>query len=138
MSTAPLDLDPQLAAVPLFSGLSGRQRRRLLGKSKVVDHAAGREVAREGEGALALHVILSGTATVTVGGREVRTLGPGDHFGEISLIDGKRRSASVAADGPVRTLAVPHLAFRSLLEDDPTAAQALLVTLCARLREAEA
>lgn len=130
--------DQALDTVPIFAGLSKRQRSRLLDASRVVEHAAGREVATEDEGALALHVILSGTVAVSMGGVDKRTLGAGDHFGEISMIDGKRRSATVTAAEPLTTLAVPHLAFQSLLDDDPTCARELLMVLCARLREAEA
>ena len=72
------------------------------------------------------------------GGREVRRLGPGDYFGEISLIDGKPRSATVTAAGSLTTLAVPHLAFSEMLDENPAAARDVLIQLCARLREAEA
>ncbi len=132
------DLDARLAAVPLLSGLSGRQRRKLVDRSRVVDHREGREVATEGEGALALHLVLSGRATVSLRGQQARELGPGDHFGEISMIDGRPRSATVTATEPLQTLAVPHLAFADLVEGDPACATALMVGLCARLREAEA
>lgn len=130
--------DQALAAVPIFAGLSKRQRSRLLDASRVVKHDAGREIATEDQGALALHVILEGAATVSKAGVVKRTLGAGDHFGEISMIDGKRRSATVTACAPLTTLVVPHLSFQSLLDDDPTCARELLKVLCARLREAEA
>jgi CRP/FNR family transcriptional regulator, cyclic AMP receptor protein len=126
-----------LAAVPILAGLSKRQRSRLHERSRIVQHPAGKVVAAEGDGALALHVVLSGTATVTVGGQEKRTLSTGDHFGEISLIDGRPRSATVTATEPLTTLAVPHMVFQSVLDDDPTCARGLLTVLCARLREAE-
>lgn len=132
------DLDGRLANVPILAGLSRRQRSKLGDSAKVVDHPDGHEVAAQGEGSLALHVILSGTATVAVQGREVRTLGEGDYFGEISLIDGKPRSATVTASGPLQTAAVPHVTFQKVLLEDPEAVQQLLVILCARLREAEA
>lgn len=138
MTTQPEDLDQRLASVPIFSGLSRRQRQRLLDQAKVVDHQAGREVASEGKGAMALHLLLSGGASVSVRGEQVRTLGPGDYFGEISLIDGKPRSATVTTTEPTRTLAVPHLVFDQLLDDDASVAKAVLLVLCQRLREAEA
>ncbi|UMG94230.1 cyclic nucleotide-binding domain-containing protein [Nocardioides sp. TF02-7] len=130
--------DAELARVPLFAGLSGRQRSRLLDKCKVVEHQPGTPVTTEGAGSLAMHLVLSGAAEVDVRGRKVRDLGPGDYFGEISMIDGKPRSATVTAQDGLTTLAVPHLAFTDLVEHDPSAAKVLLVALCARLREAEA
>jgi CRP/FNR family transcriptional regulator, cyclic AMP receptor protein len=130
--------DSTLAAVPIFAGLSKRQRSRLLNGSRIVQHPVGKQVAAEGEGALALHVVLGGAAVVTVGDHEKRTLSTGDYFGEISLIDGQPRSATVTATEPLTTLAVPYQVFQSLLDDDPTCARGLLNVLCARLREAEA
>jgi len=138
MNRTPHDLDAQLAAVPVLAGLSKRQRRKLLDESKVIRHDAGQAVAMEGDGALALHVVLSGKATVSLKGRELRELGPGDYFGEISMIDGKPRSASVSASEALESLAVPHVAFRALLQSEPECAQGLLEQLCVRLREAEA
>lgn len=132
------DLTEALAAVPIFAGLSRRQVTKLLDKSKVVTHKDGQEIAREDEGALALHLILEGTAAVSVHGAKKRDIGVGDYFGEISLIDGRRRSASVhASSTPLKTLVVPHLAFHRLLEEEPEFALGLLKLLCARLREAE-
>jgi CRP/FNR family cyclic AMP-dependent transcriptional regulator len=132
------DLDAQLAGVPVLAHLSKRHRRRLLDESRVVRHDTGRDLAAEGEMALALHVVLSGRAAVTLKGQELRQLGPGDYFGEISLIDGRPRSATVTASEPMETLAVPHAAFSSLLQSEPECAQGLLQVLCARLRDAEA
>jgi CRP/FNR family cyclic AMP-dependent transcriptional regulator len=137
MTTHP-EHDSTLAAVPILAGLSKRQRSRLHNGSRIVQHPAGKAVASEGQGALALHVVLSGTAMVSVSGHEKRTLAVGDHFGEISLIDGKPRSATVTATEPLTTFAVPYQVFQSLLDDDPTCARGLLTVLCARLREAEA
>ena len=131
-------LEELLAAVPVFAGLSRRQLSKLVGNSKETRHHAGHELAREGEGSLALHLVTSGTATVSVRGDNKRTLKEGDYFGEISLIDGKPRSATVTAETELTTLAVPHVAFQRLLEEEPGFAAGLLKLLCARLREAEA
>ena len=131
-------LAEQLAAVPVFAGLSRRQLSKLIDKSKETSHPAGHELAREGAGSLALHLITSGTANVSVHGEQTRTLKQGDYFGEISLIDGKPRSATVAAETDLTTLAVPHIAFQQLLEEEPGFAAGLLKLVCARLREAEA
>jgi CRP-like cAMP-binding protein len=129
-----------LAEVQLFSGLSHRQLTRLTKLAREVNHDPGKSIADEGHGAAAFHVVLDGTGEVLLHGEHRRQIGPGDYFGEISLIDGQPRSATVQVgnDGPMRTLAIFRTDFNQLLEDDPTFAHALLVTLCTRLREAEA
>jgi CRP-like cAMP-binding protein len=132
------EAEQKLASVDLFSGLSKRQLRKLLDRAREITHTAGHEVAQEGQGALAFHLILDGHASVALRGQEVRTLGPGDHFGEISMIDGRPRSATITAADTLTTLVVPHQEFERLLGDEPEFARALLATLCARLREAEA
>jgi CRP-like cAMP-binding protein len=132
------DVQAHLARVPIFAGLSSRQLGKLAGASRRTTHQAGHEIAKEGEGALALHVILDGTAEVTVHGSPKRELRAGDYFGEISLIDGKKRSATVTAASDLHTVAVPHGPFQQLLETEPGFAAGLLTLVCARLREAEA
>ena len=82
--------------------------------------------------------VLDGRANVSVRGRAVRTLGPGEYFGEISMIDGKPRSATVTASEGLRTLYVPHAAFTGLVENDATVAKELLVALCGRIRQIDA
>ena len=135
--TDPQNLDDELAHVPLLSSLSRRQRGKLLAGSRVVEHPAGREVTAEGAGAVALHVVLDGAADVSIRGRAVRTLGPGEYFGEISMIDGKPRSATVTAGENLRTLYVPHAAFTGLVDNDAAVAKELLVALCGRIRQIE-
>ena len=132
------DVQAHLARVPIFAGLSSRQLGKLAGASRRTTHQAGHEIAKEGEGALALHIILDGTAEVTVHGSPKRELRAGDYFGEISLIDGKKRSASVTATSALHTLAVPHGPFQQLLASEPGVAAGLLTLVCARLSEAEA
>jgi CRP-like cAMP-binding protein len=127
-----------IAEVDLFRDLSKAQLKRLTRASSEVSHPAGKQVATEGEGALAFHYILDGRATVTKNGRELRSLGPGDYFGEISMIDGRPRSATVMVVEPLRVLAIPHQDFEQVIDDDPGFARHLLKNLCARLREAEA
>jgi CRP/FNR family transcriptional regulator, cyclic AMP receptor protein len=131
------DVAQMLSRIDLFAGLSGRQLKHLTGRAKEVHHDAGQSVTSEGNVALGFHLILDGDATVTQGGAVRRRLGPGDHFGEISMIDGQRRSATVTAETPLRTLSISHATFGELLDQDPGFARTLLAVLCARLREAE-
>jgi CRP-like cAMP-binding protein len=132
------ELEDIIAKVDLFEGLGRSQLRQLANAAREVTHAAGHTVAAEGLGGMAFHYLLEGTASVTKDGRELRTLGPGDYFGEISMIDGKPRSATVTATTPITVLAIPHRDFEAVLDKDADFARALLRTLCARLREAEA
>ena len=137
MSDAPSH-EQRLAQLDLFAGLSRRQLKKLADRSQVVEHEPGRAIAAEGLGALAFHLILDGEATVSRSGETIRTLGPDDHFGEMSIIDGKPRSVTVSASTSLRTLVVPHQVFQDLLDSEPTFARSLLTLLCTRLREAEA
>jgi CRP-like cAMP-binding protein len=127
-----------LSGVDLFAGLSKRQAKRLLARAREVTHVKGSEVASEGGGALGFHLILSGRATVTHGSRAIRSLGAGDYFGEISMIDGLPRSATVTIDDDMHALAIDHGVFETVLDEQPDFARGLLKGLCARLREAEA
>lgn len=138
MSSSDAKVQDRLAAVDLFRGLSKRQLKRLAEQSEEIHHTDGREVATEGLGALAFHLIVDGQASVSSHGQAVRTLGPGEYFGEISMIDGKPRSASVTSVGAMTTIAVPHHVFEKLVNEDPAFAHPLLLLLCTRLREAEA
>jgi CRP-like cAMP-binding protein len=131
------DVEAHIAEVDLFRALSKGQVKRLAAAAKEVTHPPGKAVSTEGQGGLAFHYILDGSATVSQDGRELRTLGPGDYFGEISLIDGQPRSASVVADGELRTLYIPREEFSSLLDQHPEISRALLMGLCARLRAVE-
>jgi CRP/FNR family transcriptional regulator, cyclic AMP receptor protein len=127
----------RLAGTDLFRGLSRRHLKKVVELSQTVQHPPGREVATEGLGALAFHLVLDGQAKVSQDHEEIRTLGPGDYFGEISMIDGKPRSASVEAVDRLTTLVVPHPVFLRLVDEEPTFAKSLLNVLCERIREAE-
>jgi CRP-like cAMP-binding protein len=132
------DLADLLARVPLFEGLSKKERQAVLRSATEVDHDAGHNIVSEGGGAAGFHLMLAGEATVLQGGREKRKLGAGDFFGEIALIDGGPRSATVRADTRVHTLSVTAWDFKPLLSEHPEIAHKVMVELCRRLRAAEA
>jgi CRP-like cAMP-binding protein len=127
----------RLRSVPLFEGLSDRELTDVLSRSREVEHRAGSEIVEEGHGAAGFHLILDGTATVVRGGIVRGKLGPGSYFGEISLIDGKPRTATIRTDTAVRTLSVPAWGFGSLLDAHPSMARKLLLGLCQHLRAME-
>jgi hypothetical protein len=124
-----------LVQVPLFAGLAGPDRDALARLFTVRVFAAGETVTKEGSEAAAFYLIESGTATVTVGGAFRRTLGPGDHFGEIALLDGNPRSATVTADGELVCRGITLWDFQPLVQRSPTMAWTLLQTLAGMLRQ---
>src|SRR6266496_738576 len=108
-----------LAKVPLFSGCSKRELA---------------VIAREGEYGIGLFLILEGKCRVTIGGKEKAILGPGDFFGEIALIDGGPRTATVTAITDVRLLGITEWVFRGLLKEHPSIAIHTLEAIAGRLR----
>lgn len=131
------DVAQRLAEIDIFRGLTSKQMKRLAGQVREVRLEDGHTVATEGHGALGFHLILDGQATVSSGGVERRTLGPGDYFGEISLIDGKPRSATIVAKGPLHTAVIDNTTFQPLIDESPEFARSLLMVLCDRIRALE-
>ena len=93
----------------------------------------GESIAVEGEQGVGFFVIETGTARVTIGGEERRTLGPGDYFGEIALISKAARSATVTAETPVRCWGLTSWEFRPIVQDNATVAWSLLESLAKML-----
>jgi CRP-like cAMP-binding protein len=131
------ELQTRLAGIDLFHGLTKREMKKLVRSGTQTSHPDGREVIAEGAGAIGFHLITAGEARVTSGETVRRTLGVGDYFGEISVIDGQPRSASVQAVGSLETFAIHPDIFQKIIDDHPDFARGLLVLLCKRLREAE-
>ena len=125
-----------LGRVPLFEDLSEVDRAKIAGLFKQRKFAAGETVTKEGSHAAAFFVIESGTATVTVRGEFRRTMGPGDFFGEIALIDEGSRTATVTADTELVCQGLTLWDFRPLVQQNPAVAWTLLQTLARRLRDA--
>jgi CRP-like cAMP-binding protein len=134
--TAPEALAESLVRVPLLSDLPGPDRDAVARLLTARTFAPGETVTKEGAGGAAFYLIESGTATVTVGGVFRRTLGAGDHFGEIALIDGRARSATVTADGELVCQGITLWDFQPLVQRNPTMAWTLLQTLAGMLRQA--
>ena len=127
-----------LRAVPLFAELSDKDLRRLEDSMHEKTYAEGRQVVTQGESGLGFFVILDGTATVTVDGGGTRELRAGDYFGEMALLDGEQRSASITAGAGLRCAGMTAWHFRPFVKDHPEIAWALLRALARRVREAEA
>jgi CRP/FNR family cyclic AMP-dependent transcriptional regulator len=132
--------DPSLElirGIPLFAEADDRFLERLAGEFMERHFPAGETIAEEGEAGRTFIVIESGDVTVTVHGRDVGRLGPGDAFGEMALIDKSARSATVKADTDVHAYQLPVWSFRPFVESHPEMAWALLEALAQRVREAE-
>lgn len=132
--TASID---DLGRVPLFAGLAGSDLERVLEVAKEVRFDPGDPIVEEDQSGVGFHLILDGRADIFVNGHKVATYGAGEYFGEMSMLDGKPRSATVVADGPLATLSIPAWNFESLLEKHPTIMRALLTELCGRIRRTE-
>jgi CRP-like cAMP-binding protein len=132
------DLVGTLARVPLFSKLDPKALERLARGMKETTFDAGHQITSEGEGpGVGFYVIEEGSATVTVGGETVDSLGPGESFGEMALIDGGPRSATVTADSELRCVGMSAWEFRPFFNANPEVAWPMLEALVARIREAE-
>lgn len=132
------DIAEKLAKVPVFSGCSKRELDVIARSAKVVSHREGHVISREGDRGIGFFLVVDGTAEVTVGGRRRAKLGQGDFFGEISLLDGGPRSATVTATSPISLVAITSWAFRGLLREHPSIALKMLETVAQRLRRATA
>jgi len=125
-----------LKTIPLFASCSQTELRRIAAIVKEVQFDAGDVICREGETGVGLHVVLEGETKVQIGGRTRRKLSAGAFFGEIALLDGGPRSATVIAETPVRTLSIPSWSFTSMLKSNPSLALKMLEEACRRLRTA--
>ena len=126
----------RLASVPIFGGCTQKELAAIARVVKVVEHAAGTVIAAEGEPGAGLFVIDTGTAEVTIGGKVVNRLKDGDFFGEMALLDGGPRTATVTATDDVRLFVLTEWVFRGLLAEHPSIALHTLEALAARLRRA--
>lgn len=124
-----------LSAATLFDGLDTEAMERIAAVAVEVEFPAEHVIARQGEIGTGFFVIASGGARVVRDGETVATLGPGDFFGELSVLDGRPRIAQVIADGPTTCLALASWDFEALLLDEPKITLALLRGLAGRLRD---
>jgi CRP-like cAMP-binding protein len=132
----PLTIE-DLQQIDLFSGLDKRDLQSLVNSFKEVRFAPGEEIVGQHKGGVGFFFVKEGTAKVTVHGEEVATFGPGDHFGEIALIDDGVRTATVSAETDVRCYGLTSWAFRPLVEHNPSVAWKLLKVMAARLRDTQ-
>ena len=126
-----------LAQVPLFSMLPKKELNRLAREAHDRTFSAGTVLTDEQEIGVTFGVIVEGRAAVSVHGRPVRTLGPGDYFGEMALIDRSYRSAKITAETELRCLLFVAWVFRPFAMEHPESAWVLLEMMVQRVRDAE-
>lgn len=126
-----------LARLSMFDGASMASLEALATRARRTSLAPGQTVLREGDSGDDVLLVIEGEATVSVGGMLIGTIGPGDCVGEMSLLDGSPRSATVTSMSPLRALVVPGVEFKALLDAEPAVAHRLTATLTARLRNAQ-
>ncbi|CAN5784714.1 hypothetical protein BH18ACT15_BH18ACT15_06700 [soil metagenome] len=132
------DVKELMRGVPLFSDCTDKELAALAGVAKEVEHHAGDVVCKEGQSGVGMHVIAEGEVRVEVGGEIKRRLGAGSFFGEVALLDGGPRTATVVAESPlVRTYSITFWNFRDILSSSPDMALKMLKEVCRRLRENE-
>jgi CRP/FNR family cyclic AMP-dependent transcriptional regulator len=133
---ARLRQDTKVAALkrsPLFEGLSRRQLVEIARLTDDLEEPAGTVLCKEGSRGREFFVITDGEAVVTQGGKRLATLGKGDFFGEIALLEPVKRTATVTAETPLRFFIVSDRAFNAVLETDPAIERKVMRTLARRL-----
>jgi CRP/FNR family cyclic AMP-dependent transcriptional regulator len=119
--------------VPLFQGLSRRELGQVASLAAEIDLPAGRKLTSEGRSGREFVVLVDGVADVSRSGKTINKLGPGDFLGEISLVTGRPRTATVTTRSPATLLVLSAPAFRSLLRTVPSIQAKVLDALAARL-----
>jgi CRP-like cAMP-binding protein len=127
----------QLRAVSLFAGCSRQELGLIAGITDIVTVAAGRVLAKEGEPGRECFVVLAGEARVRVGRKSRPALGPGSVFGDMALLDGGLRTATVTAVTPMTLLVLDGRGFGALLNKAPSVARKVLAAMAQRIRRAE-
>ena len=134
MPGAPVEV---VQRVPLFADLNKRELAQVARLFKERRFAEGETVAKQGAGGAAFFLIDAGEATVAVGGKPRATLRPGEYFGEIALIDGGSRSATVTAASELVCWGLTYWDFRPLVQENSKICWKLLQALAKRLRDSQ-
>ena len=130
------ELSDLLADVRLFSKCTPRERRAVARHAQIVEMPVGTDLVREGEPGDAMFVLLDGEVVIRKDDVEVSRVGPGSYFGELAILDGEPRAATVAAATDVKVAVIGIRMFRTLLREYSDLAEQLLVGLAGELREA--
>jgi CRP/FNR family transcriptional regulator, cyclic AMP receptor protein len=122
-----------IKGVPLFASASKQELAEIAGIADEIDLPEGKVLIREGDTGREFFVLIEGSAEVARAGKKVASIGPGDFFGEISLIAKTPRNATITTTSPIRTLVITDRAFRQLLDHAPQIQIGVLTALAERL-----
>ena len=129
-------MDPKLLeGIGAFSGLSRQELERLAGWTFEIEVPAGEELLKEGRLAHEFFVIEDGAVEVRSDGKRIAELGPGDFFGEIALLEGGTRTATVVATTPLRLIVMSAHEFRRMEQEFPVLADRVRSAVRARLSD---
>ena len=126
----------RLKAVPLFAHCNGRQIDFIATQVEEMDFPAGRVLCTEGTHGGDFFILESGAADVTRDGTKIATMKPGDFFGEIALVDGGKRTATVTTSSPSRCFVLGPRQFQNVLHQDVEIIHAVMKALATRVRDA--
>ena len=129
------DIDQTLASIPIFSECSKKELKAISKLVTPVQVHAGKTLVTEGDPGREFMIIASGKATVRRNGRKVASLGPGDFFGELAVLAGVPRTATVVADTDMTVEALNRAEFSALLDESPALAKKILLGAVKRLYE---
>jgi len=132
-----MDVEETLEKVPLFRELKAKQLKSLVKWTTTRNFSSGQTIMQDGDSGVGLYCIQSGHVRVTKGDREIRTMGPGESFGELSLLDDAPRSATVTAIEPTTAVLLDEMQFLAELHTYPEIALGILPALVQWLREAD-
>jgi CRP-like cAMP-binding protein len=127
-----------LAQVPLFSACSNKELQKIAKASDEIAIEAGRVIVEQDGVGREAYVVISGEASVKRGNRKLATIGAGDHVGELALLDGGPRTATVVTESDVELLVLGSRQFAGVLDEVPSLARKLMAALAARVRELDA
>jgi len=136
MAGAP-DAASLMGNVPFFAGLDEKKRKSIATQGKEISYKAGDKIVEDGSMGVGFYLILDGRAEVRKGSKILATLGKGQFFGEMSLIDEQPRSADVVALSPTRCWALSSWAFASVVKTNPEIPMMMLKEMARRLRSAQ-